>query len=159
MKYIEADKLKKIVEQAKQRALKGAEVDRDMYCDGRADAFEEVLLEIDSLQREQPVDELDYEKEIYKRFGQIKNFTFAMEVAKQFYELGCTRTAEMYDDIEYERQRAEEAELSGDLEEEIAEMYQALFGTDIINRKEMLYLDTFIAIARHFAEWGKNNLK
>ena len=53
-KYIDADKLKKIVEQAKQRALKGAEVDEDYYCNGRADAFEEVLLEIDSLQQEQP---------------------------------------------------------------------------------------------------------
>lgn len=52
-KYIDADKLKKIVEQAKQRALKGVEVDGDMYCDGRADAFVEVLLEIDHLQQEQ----------------------------------------------------------------------------------------------------------
>jgi hypothetical protein len=43
----------------------------------------------------------------------------------------------------------------GGLEEEIAEMYQALFGTDIINRKEMLYKETFNAIARHFAEWQK----
>lgn len=54
MKYIDAEKLKKIVEQAKQRALKGVEVDEDMYCDGRADAFGDVLLEIDSLQQEQP---------------------------------------------------------------------------------------------------------
>ena len=46
-----------------------------------------------------------------------------------------------------------------DLEEEIAGMYQALFGTDVINRKERLYLDTFEAIARHFAEWGAEHLK
>ena len=59
--YIDAKKLKKIVEQAKQRALKGAEVDDDLYCDGRADAFGEVLLEIDSLQQEQP--EVDIEEE------------------------------------------------------------------------------------------------
>ena len=45
------------------------------------------------------------------------------------------------------------------LEEEIAGMYRALFGTDIINRKEMLYLDTFEAIARHFAQWGAEHLK
>ena len=43
MKYIDAEKLKKIVEQAKPRALKGAEVDEDLYCDGRADAYGEVL--------------------------------------------------------------------------------------------------------------------
>jgi hypothetical protein len=40
------------------------------------------------------------------------------------------------------------------LEEEIQGMYQAIFGTDIINRREMVYLETFDMIARHFAEWG-----
>ncbi len=44
---------------------------------------------------------------------------------------------------------------SEDLEQEIAGMYQALFGTDIINRKEMLYIETFETIARHFAQWQK----
>lgn len=58
LKYIDAEKLKKIVEQAKQRALKGIEVDEDMYCDGRADAFGEVLLEIASLLQEQDMGEV-----------------------------------------------------------------------------------------------------
>jgi hypothetical protein len=40
------------------------------------------------------------------------------------------------------------------LDEEIAGMYQALFGTDVINRKERVYLDTFEAIARHFYGLG-----
>lgn len=52
-----------------------------------------------------------------------------------------------------------EQSANDDLEEEIAGMYQALFGTDIINRKEMLYLETFHNIARHFAEWGAKNAK
>ena len=43
---------------------------------------------------------------------------------------------------------------SEDLEKEIQGMYQAIFGTDIINRREMVYLVTFDMIARHFAEWG-----
>lgn len=43
---------------------------------------------------------------------------------------------------------------SKDLEEEIQGMYQAIFGTDIINRREMVYLETFDMLARHFAEWG-----
>ena len=93
MKYIDAKKLKKIVEQAKQRALKGAEVDEDMYCDGRAYAFEEVLLEIDSLQQEQP--EVDLEKEIkhmveceaeYMIFQDKRQLISYM--ARHFYELG-----------------------------------------------------------------------
>lgn len=69
MKYIDAEKLKKIVEQAKQRALKGIEVDEDLYCDGRADAFGEVLLEINYLQQEQPLLEV---KETIVETGGIK---------------------------------------------------------------------------------------
>ena len=101
MKYIDAEKLKKIVEQAKQRALKGIEVDEDMYCDGRADAFGEVLLEIYSLQQEQP--EVDLEKELKNEriklldaFGPmngeqslaVKNF------ARHFYEVGLNARKE-----------------------------------------------------------------
>ena len=52
-----------------------------------------------------------------------------------------------------------EEEPSEDLEEEIQGMYQAIFGTDIINRREMVYLETFDMIARHFAEWGAKHLK
>lgn len=48
---------------------------------------------------------------------------------------------------------------SKDLEEEIQGMYQAIFGTDIINRREMVYLETFDMIARHFAEWGTKHSK
>ena len=43
-----------------------------------------------------------------------------------------------------------------ELEEEIKGMYQALFGTDIINRREMVYLETFEQIARHFVRWQKD---
>ncbi len=49
-KYIDAERLKKIVEQARQLALEGVVVLGDYYYDGRADAFGEVLLEIKSLQ-------------------------------------------------------------------------------------------------------------
>ena len=38
------------------------------------------------------------------------------DVARHFYDLGCRRTAEKYDEIEYNRQRAEES-VPKDLEE------------------------------------------
>ena len=95
-KYIDAEKLKKIVEQAKQRALKGAKVDKDLYCDGRADAFGEVLLDIDSLQQEQQ--EVDLEKEIGKFLdetgapyfwcGDDEQKEWCSVIAHHFYELG-----------------------------------------------------------------------
>ena len=39
-----------------------------------------------------------------------------LETAYHFYDLGCRRTADMYDDIEYNRQRAEEAWITKGLE-------------------------------------------
>lgn len=105
MKYIDAEKLKKIVEQAKQRALKGAEVDEDMYCDGRADAFGQVLLEIDSLQQDQP--EVDLEKEIDSEWAKCNPIDEGMGdesallvieqfhyIAHHFYELGLNTRKE-----------------------------------------------------------------
>lgn len=47
-----------------------------------------------------------------------------------------------------------EKPMQEELEEEIAGMYQAIFCTDVIDRKEMIYLDTFEAIARHFYDLG-----
>ena len=134
------------------------------FGDTRLDAMLEFKKEYDSYvkrthlypTKEQPVEDLDYEKEIYRRFGQIKNFTFAMEVAKQFYELGCRRTAEMYDEIEYNRQRAEEAELSEDLEEEIKRWIHAQRNN---GRKLFGWIDMVELAARHFYELGQKSKK
>ncbi len=75
---------------------------------------------------------------------QFEPFTQMTKCARHFYDIG-------------QRSRLKISDNS--LEEEIAGMYRALFGTDIINRKEMIYLDTFEAIARHFAQWGAEHLK
>jgi len=47
---------------------------------------------------------------------------------------------------------------SEDLEEEIEGMYNAIFGTDIINRKEMVYQETFRQIALYFVNWQKEQM-
>ena len=41
---------------------------------------------IDSLQDE-PVS-IDFEQELYKAFGQVKDFTLGMRIAKWFYDMG-----------------------------------------------------------------------
>lgn len=41
---------------------------------------------IDSLQ-EEPVS-IDFEQELYKAFGQVKDFTLGMRIAKRFYDMG-----------------------------------------------------------------------
>lgn len=107
-KYIDADKLKKIVEQAKQRALEGVEVDGDMYCDGRADAFVEVLLEIDSLQQEQP--EVDLAEEITKFFSEnpiphehITDWPLLKNTALHFFNHGLNARKDKLPEIELDK--------------------------------------------------------
>lgn len=56
-----------------------------------------------------------------------------MRLARHFYELGCRRTAEKYDEIEYKRQRAEES-VPKDLEE-AAENYAELLPQGRVSKK------------------------
>lgn len=122
---------------------------------------------------EQSVEGMDAEIERY--WNRVTGFqpSFAVleltkedlaKVARNFYELGCTRAAVMYDDIEYERQRAEEAELSGDLEEEIeTEADKTFFANgwyegDHHQPRLDISLEEFRDIARHFAEWGAEHV-
>ena len=79
------------------------------------------------------------------------------DLACHFYELGCTRTAEMYDDIEYNRQRAEEAELSGDLDEEVKRYWNEHALEYRIGR--VADIDFLLLAARHFYELGLNARK
>ena len=37
---------------------------------------------------EESVSEIDFEQELYKYFGQVKDFTLGMRIAKRFYEIG-----------------------------------------------------------------------
>lgn len=54
MKYIDAEKLKASVQKGFDSAKESEEYDDDMYETGRADAYEDVIHIIDSLQQEQP---------------------------------------------------------------------------------------------------------
>ena len=38
--------------------------------------------------------DLDFEQELYKAFGQVKDFTLGMRIAKHFYELGLKQRKE-----------------------------------------------------------------
>lgn len=78
--------------------------------------FDDCVANVDPEVREEVRRNIDFEQELYNRFGQIKDFTLGMRIGQYFYELGCTRTAEKYDEIEYNRQRGEES-VPNDLEE------------------------------------------
>lgn len=75
-----------------------------------------------------------------------------MRLARHFYELGCRRTAEKYDEIEYKRQRADVCEgLEEEIERYIPTSLAIKFPTTDIEtiKSDIRY------IARHFAQWQK----
>ena len=49
--------------------------------------IEAIGMAIKELQKE-PASEIDFEQELYKAFGQVKDFTLGMRIAKWFYDMG-----------------------------------------------------------------------
>lgn len=78
----------------------------------------------------------------------------ATDFARHFYELGCHRTAEKYDELEYNRQKAEESEKPMNqegLEEEINRyLREECSDDDELGIHE---------IAEHFAQWGAEHFR
>lgn len=48
---------------------------------------------------EEPVSEIDFEQELYKYFGQVKDFTLGMRIAKRFYEIGRNHQEPVSEDM------------------------------------------------------------
>ncbi len=91
MKYIDADRLKEEFQKRFDICKRVSEDDRNAldtqdWYRGKYTAYSECLSFIDSLQQEQT--EVDFEQELYKHFGQVKDFTLGMRIGKYFYELG-----------------------------------------------------------------------
>lgn len=55
---------------------------------------------IDSLQEEPVSKPIDFEKELYKAFGQVKDFTLGMRIAKWFYDMGKKSREPVSEDLE-----------------------------------------------------------
>ena len=69
------------------------QADRGLECAanvsyGKSKACKELLSFIDFLQEEPVSNPIDFEKELYKAFGQVKDFTLGMQIAKWFYDMG-----------------------------------------------------------------------
>ena len=58
------------------------------YEEGRLVVALQILQIIDSMQQESVSNPIDFEKELYKAFGQVKDFTLGMRIAKWFYDMG-----------------------------------------------------------------------
>ena len=76
--------------------------------------YDELLSFLDTLQEQPVCEELEEEIESFKeKIGfpvywcdEKEQMDWLSIIARHFYELGCRRTAEKYDEIEYKRQRA-----------------------------------------------------
>lgn len=154
MKYIDAEKLKKTVGQAKQRALNGVEVDEDMYCYGRANAFGEVLLEIDLLQQEQQKC-LEEAAEKYADSMGLRGFDKVR--TKIYFKAGAEWKEQQEVDLEEELEKPMNQD---ELEKEYQEFckdYPFPWSSQYVNRE---YIDELcLSIARYFAQWGAEHLK
>ena len=49
---------------------------------------------------EEPVSEIDFEQELYKAFGQIKDFTLGVAIAKRFYDMGRKHNEPVSEELE-----------------------------------------------------------
>jgi hypothetical protein len=81
-KYIDKDALVAEIE----KELNATKKYSTEYVNGKKYALKKILSFLDTLE-EKEVD-LDFETELYKRFGQVKDFILCMRIAKHFYELG-----------------------------------------------------------------------
>ena len=83
------------------------------------------------------------------------------DVSNHFYDLGCTRTAEKYDEIEYNRQRAEES-VPNDLEE-AAEEYSFNIQSKLFHllseEQQILWKKEIEQAYLAGAKWGAEHLK
>ena len=75
------------IEKRKQKLLDHiiCESDKEFAC-RTAHHLNRIKELIDSLEVKEM--DLDFEKELYKAFGQVKDFTLGMCIARHFYELG-----------------------------------------------------------------------
>lgn len=135
------------------------------YCDSSAwSALESILTFVSGFEKsEKPMNQEELDEEINRTYhdgsvtdtSDIDHVTYE-NIAEYFYNLGCRRTAEKYDELEYNRQRTEESEKPmnpEELEKEIEEYFpESTFNTGF-------NYDDLQEIARHFAKWGAEHLK
>jgi len=65
-----------------------AQYELDVKC-GYDMALDDILSFINSISEEPISESIDFEKELYKAFGQVKDFTLGMRIARHFYEAGA----------------------------------------------------------------------
>ena len=146
-----------------ERLYNGEAPKHDQQCnfdDGYFTGIDTIAQFIDTLESEKPINQERLDENIkhyIEDCGWEKDSTipvsFVRQIASHFYDLGCRRTAEKYDEIEYNRQRAEES-VPKDLEEAANESWQNGPDKGIYDEYSPFYKDGFIAGAK----WQKEQM-
>ena len=136
----------------------------DLSSEGRLTPFDFRIIKsfIESLEKEQDVDlEKEIDTAFFKSYPGTKKLTHKelSQIARNFYELGCRHAAVLYDDIEKERQRRQEAEqpqgLDGAAEEAINKAYPGDAYYYVGRPARRLFKEGFKAGAKWMAEQGE----
>ena len=102
--YIDKDKVVAEIE----RRIEGISNVSTFFALGRKLELANILSFLNTLEAKEV--DLDFEKELYKAFGQVKDFTLGMHIARHFFELGLkTQSKDMIEALrtEYEKGRAD----------------------------------------------------
>ena len=132
------------------------------FLEGKIYGYEESLSLLDDIESEKPMNQEGLDKEIDEisihvpcsEFTHESEFTDLLGWLKEqftyFYDLGCRRTAEKYDEIECNRQRAEE-EVCKEFDEECERYFNSMTPEQFLNTPNTV-------IARHFAQWQRERM-
>ena len=100
--------------------------------------LKDILSFIDSMKEEPVSESINFEQELYKAFGQVKDFTLGVRIAKRFYDMG----------------KNSQEPVSEELEEEIIRYVGYPQEVD-----EDISTTMIRKAARHFANWQKEQIK
>lgn len=109
---------------------------------------------------------IDFEQELYKQFGQVKDFTIGLKIAEHFYHLGAVKEAEYNRDSEYklsqmavdvlDRKRVKPT-LKGDALHRFKNEWNTI--KQIMHWWRDGYEFLNYRLALHWASWGAQNLQ
>ena len=109
------------------------EFDVCKFCDEKNTCVDPCCVKL--VEKQEPITDINFEQELYKAFGQVKDFTLGMQIAKRFYEMG----------------KQHQEPVSEDLEEAIDTYLATYFGGE----KEKQDWPFLKKMAIHFANWQK----
>ena len=100
---------------------------------------------------------IDFEQELYKAFGQVKDFTLGMQIAKWFYDMGRNSQEPVSEEKLSNVQRTEKnwnEPVSEELEQEIDKYVNIPDNQGLPDLRRELS-----DCARHFANWQLNKCR